>query len=403
MKLHRNVVSGVINGLKEILLVQKQADLVVGRLIQSNKNWGARDRNFIAENIYNITRYKRLYTYCCNVTPTTEDDLWKILGTKLILENLILPDWPEFHDLNVELILQKNDEAQKVRKIRESIPDWLDELGERESGTNWDSELAALNQPAKLCIRINRLRNTANAVKKFLEEQKLSFSVTSLAPDALIINERKNLTRSEPYKNGWFEIQDVSSQCVAPFAEIEPGMLVIDGCAGAGGKTLHIGSLMQNRGEIIAFDVSKNKLGELQMRAARAGCTIIKTLEAGLVSNPVKIRFRGRADRLLLDVPCSGTGVLRRKPDAKWSLSQQFIDQIIATQAGILDDYTSMLKAGGLLIYSTCSILPSENERQIESFMKRNDGLFELCEQRKISPAQSGFDGFYMAKLRKLG
>ena len=163
-----------------------------------------------------------------------------------------------------------------------------------------------------------------------------------------------------------------------------------------------MGSLMQNKGEIIAFDVSKTKLDELQMRTKRAGCTIIKTLEAGLVSNPVKIRYRGKADRLLLDVPCSGTGVLRRKPDAKWSLSQQFIDQITTTQASILDDYTSMLKAGGLLIYSTCSILPSENEKQIAAFIGRSDGAFELCGEKRISPAASGFDGFYMAKLRKV-
>ena len=382
MKLHRNVVAGVITGLKDILLGQKQADLVVGRLLQSNKNWGARDRNFIAENIYHITRYKRLYAYCCDVTPANESEFWKILGAKLILENTALPEWSEFEGLNTEHILQKNEEAQKIRKIRESVPDWLDELGEHELGAAWESELTALNQPAKLCIRINRLRNTANAVKQFLEEQKISFHETGLAPDALVLDERKNLTRSEAYKNGWFEIQDVSSQCVAPFAEVEPGMLVIDGCAGAGGKTLHIGSLMQNKGDIIAFDVSKAKLEELAMRAKRAGCTIIKTVEAENLNAPLKIRFRERADRLLLDVPCSGTGVLRRKPDAKWSLSAQFISQIIATQASILDTYTSLLKTNGLLIYSTCSILPSENEKQIAAFVERTAGTFELLGRR---------------------
>ena len=174
-------------------------------------------------------------------------------------------------------------------------------------------------------------------------------------------------------------------------------MRVIDACAGAGGKTLHLAALMKNKGRIIAMDTEQWKLDELQKRARRAG---VSNMEAKVIESGKTIKRQANsADRLLLDVPCSGMGVLKRNPDAKWKLSLEFINKIRELQQHIIRDYCDMLKPGGLMVYSTCSILPSENEDQVQQFLSENKS-FELLEERHIYPSE-GFDGFYMALIKK--
>ncbi|MFM7485408.1 MAG: RsmB/NOP family class I SAM-dependent RNA methyltransferase, partial [Cytophagales bacterium] len=171
---------------------------------------------------------------------------------------------------------------------------------------------------------------------------------------------------------------------------------VIDACAGAGGKTLHLASLMQSKGRIIALDTEAWKLEELKKRARRAGAS---NVEPRLIENSKTIkRLENSCDRLLLDVPCSGLGVLKRNPDAKWKLNLDFIERVKELQQHILADYCNLVKPGGMLVYSTCSILPSENEEQLNTFLQNQSGKFELQEQKTILPSQ-GFDGFYMARI----
>ena len=204
------------------------------------------------------------------------------------------------------------------------------------------------------------------------------------------------MTQTELYKDGLFEIQDAASQMVAPFAGIEAGLKVLDACAGAGGKTLHLAAQMNNQGELRALDIHQNKLDELSRRAARAGAKV----QIALANAQSLRQLRGWADRLILDMPCSGTGTLRRQPDLKWRLSPAWLEQLRATQREILTDYRDLVASGGEIIYATCSILPSENGEQIAWFI----GEFpewELREERVISTAQSGFDGFYMARLAR--
>jgi 16S rRNA (cytosine967-C5)-methyltransferase len=401
MKLHRNLCQAVITGLKDVLLDKQQADFIVSNLLQSNKSWGARDRNFIADNIYHIIRYKRLYEFCLNDEMFGELSLWRMLGTKLILEGATLPKWSEFAELKIDQIEHRAEEAKTIRKIRESIPDWLDEFGQKQLGTAWESEIAALNTPAKFSVRINTIKTNKEIIKRLFTDEGIDFSESPLAPDALLINTRKNFRTHQAYRNGLFEVQDISSQRIAPFLEPAPEMNVIDGCAGAGGKSLHIAALMQNRGEILSVDVHERKLEELEKRAKRASVKIIQPMHTTRLTRHFQGLLQSFCDRILLDVPCSGTGVLRRKPDAKWSLTKKFIDELLVTQAQILDEYAPMLKKGGLLVYSTCSILPVENQEQVKAFLLRHKE-YELVEEQTISPAQSGFDGFYMAKMRKV-
>jgi 16S rRNA (cytosine967-C5)-methyltransferase len=186
---------------------------------------------------------------------------------------------------------------------------------------------------------------------------------------------------------------------IGDFLDVQPGHRVIDACAGAGGKTLHLAALMQNKGRIISMDVEDYKLKELQKRARRNG---VMNLEVKLIDSSKAVkRLNSTADRLLLDVPCSGLGVLRRNPDAKWKLGLEFLDSVQKTQWEILSTYSQMLKKGGKMVYATCSLLPSESEDQVKKFIEKFGSEWKLIDERRTSIAKEGYDGFYMALLER--
>lgn len=189
----------------------------------------------------------------------------------------------------------------------------------------WTTEIAALNKEAKVVLRVNTLKTNRVQLHKLLEEQLIETSIVGDYYDALILNKRQSLQQIPEYKLGLFEIQDASSQLIAPFMDLKEGMTVIDACAGAGGKSLHIAAMLHNKGKIISMDVEERKLIELKKRADRGGVSIIKTQ---VINDATLHKLKNTADRLLLDVPCSGLGVIRRNPDAKWKLSLEFIDEV---------------------------------------------------------------------------
>ena len=395
MKLFVNLARAVISSLEMIFEQNKYADKVIEKVLKQNPKWGARDRRFIAETTYDIVRW---YRFLQNITEAEENDYWKLLGGWCVLHEVPLPDWTEFKDLNEKRILDRNIKMKSVRRYRESIPDWLDTLGEQELGKRWEKELEALNEEAAVVLRANTLKVSAKDLQNVLRETEVETDSLKDFPDALVLTERQNIFRHPTFKEGMFEVQDAASQFIAPFLRVSPGMRVIDACAGAGGKTLHLAAIMKNKGRIIAMDVEAFKLEELQKRAKRAG---VNNLEIKHIESSKTIkRLENSADRLLLDVPCSGLGVLKRNPDAKWKLSLEFIENVKELQQHILQDYCSMLKKDGLMVYSTCSVLPSENERQVEKFLEGNSDKFEMVDQKHIWPSE-GFDGFYMALLRK--
>ena len=212
--------------------------------------------------------------------------------------------------------------------------------------------------------------------------------------------ERANVFRTEVFKKGYFEVQDASSQLVAEYLDVAPGMKVIDTCAGAGGKTLHLASFMKNKGQIIAMDIYESKLKKLKIRARR---NKVHNIDTRVIDStkPIK-KLYNKADRVLIDAPCSGIGVLRRNPDSKWKLQPEFLDNIKKVQQDILQKYSKMVKSGGKLVYATCSVLPSENQNQITEFLASESGKdFKLIKDNKVFAHTSGFDGFYMALLEK--
>lgn len=400
MRLHRNLVIAVIKVLDGTFNHNFYADKTIEKILKSDKRWGSRDRGFIAETSYEIIRWKRLYSQISETkSPYKYGELWKMFSVWAVLKGIQLPNWKEFENTPTRRIKGKFDSLVKIRKFRESIPDWLDRTGCDELGENrWTSELSALNEKANVIIRANSLKINVNDLRKELQKEDIQVEKINGFPEALKLRERKNLFKTKAFQNGYFELQDASSQLVAPFLKAEKGMKICDVCAGAGGKTLHLSAITENKGQIIAMDIFKNKLFELKRRAKRNNAFNIETR---LIENNKSIkRLHGKIDRLLIDAPCSGLGVLRRNPDSKWKLSQNFLDKIKDTQQEILKRYSPMLKENGKLVYATCSILPSENELQIKRFLKTEQGKkFKVEDEKKISPAQSGFDGFYMARL----
>jgi len=401
MRLHRNLVFAVIDGLHEIFNEEAYADKVVQKLLKRDKRWGSRDRGFIAETTYEIVRWKRLYTEIAEVSaPFSRENLWRIFAVWATLRGITLPDWKQIGVAPTRRIKGKFDELSKIRKFKEAIPDWIDELGEKELGALWDKEISTLNQQAPVVLRTNTLKIDRNKLRSVLEDENIDTEFIKGYPDALQLTERANVFSTEAFSKGFFEVQDASSQLVAHFLEPKPGQRIVDTCAGAGGKTLHLSSLLENKGQIIAMDIYGNKLKELKRRAKRAGA---HNIEPRVIESSKDIKkLHHKADRVLIDAPCSGLGILRRNPDTKWKLQPEFLEKIKATQADILERYSKMVKPGGKLVYATCSILPSENQNQVEQFLKTESGsMFDFAKDKKILSHQSGYDGFYMALLER--
>ena len=402
MKLHRNLVFAVVDALNLIFNEEEYADKVVQKVLKFDKRWGARDRGFIAETTYEIVRYKRLYIEIAEVkAPFSRPNLFRIFAVWAVLRGIELPDWKQIEAVPSRKIKGRFDELSKIRKFKESIPDWIDEIGEKSLGEKrWTKEIHALNEQAEVILRANTLKTSKEELRKNLLENGIDCEPIQGYKDALKLVERANVFTTDAFQNGLFEVQDASSQLVAEFLDVKPGQRVIDTCAGAGGKTLHIAALMENKGQLIAMDIYENKLKELKRRAKRNGAFNIEPRV--IDSTKVIKKLYGKADRILIDAPCTGLGVLRRNPDAKWKLQPEFLDKIKATQQEILRSYSKMLKPEGKMVYATCSILPQENNDQVKSFLASEEGKdFKLVKENKIYASESGYDGFYMALLEK--
>ncbi len=397
--IHRNLAIGIHDALNETFFEKnKYADKVIERLLKSHKKWGSQDRAVVSEIFYNIIRWKKRLEYYMGegVKP---GNIYKLMLAYLLWSKTKYKKFDEFEGIKIADILKKLEKNTLPSKaIEHSIPEWLVQTLESELGPDWEREMTALNERAATVLRANTLKTSVKGLISELKEEGVeSFSLKNY-PYAVQLEEKKNVFLTSAFKEGLFEVQDASSQLIGDFLEVKEGMRVVDACAGAGGKTLHLAALMQNKGQIIGLDIYEWKLAELKRRAKRAGAHNIETRV--ISDNKVIKRLHGKADRLLIDAPCSGLGVLKRNPDSKWKIDQAFIDRIKAEQSQILSDYSKIIKKGGKMIYATCSILPSENEKQVERFLNENTD-YKLLKEHKILPSQ-GYDGFYMALIERL-
>ena len=393
MKIHPILVENIVTAIENIFHEKQYADKVIERYFKNHRKWGSRDRKFFAESVYEVVRWYRLLAYIAD-----SEDVWDIVAVHWLRQGYQLPDMEQFDHID-ERILEREEDVPSVA-IAESIPDWMYERGLKEVGPEWDRVVAALNKPAEVFLRVNALKATVDeAIGALREDEVFAEPVSKDLPHALRLRERKNVFSTKAFRDGKFEVQDAASQMVVPLLDVQPGHRVIDACAGGGGKSLHMASLMKNKGKILSLDIHEWKLKELKDRARRNGVDVIETRV--IDSNKVIKRLHDTADRVLLDVPCSGMGVLRRNPDAKWKLSNEEIDRLQILQQEILSTYCQMTKVGGLMVYATCSLLPSENEQQVQKFLNDHSASWSLVKEIHLRPDREGYDGFYAALLQR--
>ena len=407
MKIPPHLLDEIITALGDVFVGRRYADRTIETTFKRHHKWGSRDRRLFAESVYECVRWWRWYWFLAglpdhehaDVEQITPERIWRVWAAYWLTNGRDLPRDEAAPVVGVDEVKQRAREGAS-EAIRASIPDWMDTRCAAELGDEWPPLRKAMNIPADVFLRVNTLKADRRAVREKLGERGLVSEAVEDVPSALRMVQRQNVFSTAEYKAGLFEVQDAASQLIAPFLEVAPSMKVVDACAGGGGKALHLAAMMRNKGKIIALDIHAWKLAELRKRAARAGVDIIEAREIE-GSKTVK-RLVSYADRVLLDVPCSGLGVLRRNPDAKWKLNAEEIDRLVVLQSEILESYCRMVKPGGKLVYATCSILPSENERQVQQFLLRHAGEWALEEEMRRTPAQGAFDGFYAARLVKV-
>ena len=396
--IHRNLLIGIHDALEETFFQDKKyADKVLERLLKAHKKWGSADRQVVSEIFYDIVRWKKRLEYYMG-EGTKPSNIYNLILAYLLWKKVKYKKFDEFDGIKTGGILSKLDKKTfPTKAIEHSVPDWLAGLFEKELGAKWEKEMSALNEQAPVILRANSLKISAENLVKILKEEGVNSFVLRGYPDAVQLEEKKNVFLTSAFKEGFFEVQDASSQKIAELLDVKEGMRVVDACAGAGGKTLHIAALMKNKGQIIALDIYEWKLAELKRRAKRAGAFNIET--RFIEDNKVIKRLHNTADRLLIDAPCSGLGVLKRNPDSKWKIDEDFINRIKTEQENILQNYSKILKKGGKMVYATCSIFPSENGEQVRKFLAENTE-FALVKEENIMPSD-GYDGFYMALIER--
>jgi 16S rRNA (cytosine967-C5)-methyltransferase len=375
------------------------ATKAIQHTLRLHPEWEENTRAVFSETVYDIIRWWRPLWYIIDREPSSEEkDLQKLITIYLFSKKGDITALQKKRGLDASQILQRIEVTKTSRVLGESIPDWLDVYGEKELGLRWGTVLASLNKNPDLIIRVNILKTTAKELLVILRKEGIIAEPLDWNPDALFIREKTNVFRLSSFNAGLFEVQDAASQMVCRILDPQSGMRVVDACAGEGSKTLHLAALMKNKGKIIALDTQEWRLKELRKRTTKAGIDTIETRT--ITSSKIYKRMEGTADRLLLDVPCSGLGTLRRNPDIKWKLTSEDLERLTILQQELLEKYCMITKPNGRMVYSVCSILPSEAEKQVQRFLK-NHTDFHLLNEKRYWPETDGTDGFYMALIER--
>lgn len=386
-----------------VVLEDARTDHAAGRTLRDTPGLAPGDAGEIVRRAYAIVRHLRLLRHMAGVpgeplSPWPAGAFAKIEAALAVLENRRLEFTPP--GFAPEVARRRMETAARdFPATRFSLPDWLEAKLRPALGRRFDKVAAALLDAPPCTLRANTRRNGAEELVAALARERVTTTPVPGLPDGLVAADRHAAMNTAAFDSGLFEVQDAGSQQVAPFLSVKPGLRVIDACAGEGGKTLHLSNLMDGRGRIVALDVEPAKLVVLRSRAARADA---QNIEAEPIVEGTWMKLAGTADRVLIDAPCTGTGVLRRQPETKWRLTPASVADRVALQARILDEAAFAAKPGGLVVYATCSLLSEENESQIARFLARHPGVFELEEQRRVLPGTDGdCDGFFMARLRR--
>ena len=417
---------------------RKPADAMVGAFFRARRYIGGGDRRDVAERVYAVLRRRAQLEWWLVRAEASEN----ATGRGLVVADLALReglsadhiaglfDGGKFRPLPFErderralrnLVGNTLDHPDQPVAVRFNIPDWIEPELRAAFGERAETEYAAFGEEAPVDLRVNSLKGDREAARQALAAENVFAEPTALSPLGLRAKGRPSLVAGPAFRAGLIEIQDEGSQLVALLADARPGLRVVDYCAGAGGKTLAMAAAMNNKGSIVACDVSTMRLERASVRIRRAGIhnATQKPLD-GTARKWLK-RSAGTIDRVLVDAPCSGTGTWRRNPDARWTLQPTDIEELIVKQREILDIVAALVKPGGKLIYATCSVLPRENQEQLAAFVARHPefSIVPLSEAwreatghelpegiddgegLRLMPAAHGTDGFFVGVLRR--
>jgi 16S rRNA (cytosine967-C5)-methyltransferase len=379
--------------LRSVLKFDAPADGLVSMFFRKHAKLGARERHTLAETVYALLRQRLLFQHLAR----SEGDPKGSGGNGLLERRLAILAWqgnagflrgaltpPEQAWLEQ---VNAIDRAALPEKLRHNLPDWLANPLKESLGAEFWPLVDELSRPAPLDLRINTLKARREDVQRALAEAGIEATPTPHSPWGLRIEGKPALNKLPLFTDGWVEVQDEGSQLLALLTDAKRGEMVVDFCAGAGGKTLALGAAMRNTGRLYAFDVSGHRLEQLKPRLARSGLSNVHPAQIAHERDDRVKRLAGKIDRVLVDAPCSGLGTLRRNPDLKWRQSPQALAELQAKQRAILASAARLLKEGGRLVYATCSLLLAENEAVAKAFTAAEGGRFEPVPVRELLQA----------------
>ncbi len=405
-----------VHVLTAVLKFDYPADGIVSRYFREHHELGQGDRAFVAEAVFGVLRRKRMLDHLSNHGAARALLLAWLARTQGLNSRELAPVLRRGDDEIVNAI-KSMDTSNLPFPVQAELPDWV---VEKLLAQQPEAEVLALGRglasPAPLDLRVNTLRAKRDDVMTTLAVSGINATPTPFSPFGLRIDGRPAINRHPLFIDGTLEVQDEGSQLLCCLLAPTRHDFVIDFCAGAGGKTLMLGAMMHNRGRLYAFDTSAARLKKLQPRLARSG---LSNLRAQVIARETDIRIKrlgGKANRVLVDAPCSGLGTLRRNPDLKWRQSPQSVAELVVKQTAILNAAAALLKPGGRLVYATCSLLAEENEAIVEAFIDANPAFSivdcdsVLTQQKialqtgkylKLTPHQHGTDGFFGAVITR--
>lgn len=374
------------------LTFEHPADAVVSRFFRDNRGLGPRERATLAETVYTVLRKKLLFDHLAPSGSGPKERRLAILGfhgPRDFLKSALTEQEKNWLD-QCDAI----NPADLMERHRHNLPEWLVQPLKDQLGDEFWPLAESMAQNAPLDLRVNVLREKRADVQKELAQAAIKSVATPYSPWGLRIEGKPALTKLDAFTRGAIEVQDEGSQLLALLLDAKRGEMVVDFCAGAGGKTLAIGATMRSTGRLYAFDVSAHRLDALKPRMARSGLSNIHPAAIAHERDERIKRLAGKIDRVLVDAPCSGLGTLRRNPDLKWRQSAKAVQELVVKQAAILDSAARLLKPGGRLVYATCSILPQENEAIAEAFTAAHPDFVpldagEVLGQLKVEQAAS--------------
>ncbi len=416
MRLPPAIIGSTEEVLREVLRFTAPADSTLSRYFRDHPRLGARERGVVAEAVYGMLRNKSVYT---NFAETGAGPMMRrmaLLGLADAAGTDALGGLSEEEQGWLQRVMDI-DRANLPTALRTNMPAWiLERLFAQHGEPGALAMIAALNLPASLDLRVNTIKSNREDVIEALTHAGLAPEPTPYAPLGLRLLKKPSLQNMPLFKDGAIEVQDEGSQLLAQIVNAKRGEMVVDFCAGAGGKTLALGALMRNTGRLYAFDVSDKRLAKLKPRLARSGLSNVHPVLIAHENDAKVKRLAGKIDRVLVDAPCSGLGTLRRNPDVKWRQTAQGIDELNVKQIAILRGAARLVKPGGRLVYATCSVLEEENEAIVQQFLAAHEDFalvkmsavlaeqkitLEMDDYLKLLPNLHQTDGFFAAVLER--